>query len=89
MSLASGVGSHPGDDQHAFDEAVRLVLGLLTDDVAYLPEVPGRGAHADMVGRWMERNVTDMPAFPNPGTGGELVVGISHGTLPFAAMKDG
>jgi methionine synthase II (cobalamin-independent) len=51
MSTASGVGSHPGDDQHAFDEALRMVLDVLAEDVAYLPEVPGRGAHADMVGR--------------------------------------
>lgn len=50
MSLATGVGSHPGDDQHDFDEAVRLVVGELPD-LPYLPEVPGRGAHADMVGR--------------------------------------
>ncbi len=31
MTLATGVGSHPGDDQRDFDEAVRVVLG----------EVPG------------------------------------------------
>ena len=50
MTVATGVGSHPGDDQHAFDEAVRLVLGELTD-LAYLPEVPGRGPTADLTGR--------------------------------------
>ena len=50
MTLASGVGSHPGDDQHAFDEAVRLVLGELPD-LPYLPEVPGRGPAATMTGR--------------------------------------
>ncbi len=50
MTLASGVGSHPGDDQHAYDEAVRLVLGELPD-LAYLPEVPARGAGATMTGR--------------------------------------
>jgi len=49
MTLASGVGSHPGEDQHAFDEALRLVFGELS--LPYLPEVPGRGPHADMVGR--------------------------------------
>ena len=49
MTYASGVGSHPGDDQAAFDEALRLVLGELS--VPYLPEVPGRGPGADMVGR--------------------------------------
>ena len=50
MILASGVGSHPGDDQRDFDEAVRLVLGELPD-LPYLPEVPGRGAPATMTGR--------------------------------------
>ncbi len=52
MTLASGVGSHPGDDQHAYDEAVRLVLGELPG-LAYLPEVPGRGPIATMTGRGM------------------------------------
>jgi len=50
MAVATGVGSHPGDDQHDYDEAVRLVLGELTD-LAYVPEVPGRGAGATMTGR--------------------------------------
>jgi methionine synthase II (cobalamin-independent) len=50
MTLATGVGSHPGDDQRDFDEAVRLVLGEVPD-LAYLPEVPGRGAPASITGR--------------------------------------
>ncbi|HET6938341.1 MAG TPA: methionine synthase [Nocardioides sp.] len=50
MTAATGVGSHPGDDRHAYDEAVRLVLGELPD-LPYLPEVPGRGATATMTGR--------------------------------------
>jgi methionine synthase II (cobalamin-independent) len=50
MTVASGVGSHPGDDQRAYDEAVRLVLGELPE-LAYLPEVPGRGMTATMTGR--------------------------------------
>ncbi|MCW2853479.1 MAG: Methionine synthase, vitamin-B12 independent [Nocardioides sp.] len=48
--IATGVGSMPGDDQPAYDEAVRVVLGELTD-LPHLPEVPGRGAPAGMVGR--------------------------------------
>ena len=50
MTLASGIGSHPGDDQRDYDEAVRLVLGEVPD-LAYLPEVPGRGVTATMTGR--------------------------------------
>ena len=53
MTRATGVGSMPGDDQRAFDEAVRLVLGELVDPDAlpFLPEVPGRGVTAAMTGR--------------------------------------
>lgn len=47
--LSSGVGSHPGEDQRAFDEALRIALG--EPSLPYLPEVPGRGAIADLTGR--------------------------------------
>lgn len=52
MTASTGIGSHPGEDQRAFDEAVRMVLGL-APELPYLPEVPGRGAHANMTGRTM------------------------------------
>ncbi len=48
--LASGVGSFPGEDAAAFDEALRVVLGALPD-LPHLPELPGRGAAANMTGR--------------------------------------
>ena len=53
MTLATGVGSLPGDDARDFDEAVRLVLGELgpPDGLPHLPELPGRGALASMTGR--------------------------------------
>lgn len=52
MAAASGVGSHPGEDEHAYAEALRVVVGELSDGhVPYLPEVPGRGPHATMTGR--------------------------------------
>jgi methionine synthase II (cobalamin-independent) len=44
---ASGVGSLPGTDPV---EALRLVTGELPD-FAHLPELPGRGAGADLIGR--------------------------------------
>ena len=44
---ASGVGSLPGTDPV---EALRLVAGELPE-FAHLPELPGRGAGADMIGR--------------------------------------
>lgn len=53
MTFGTGVGSMPGDDQAAYDEAVRVVLGELAVEhgLPYLPEVPGRGAVATMTGR--------------------------------------
>ena len=50
MSLATGIGSMPGDDDVAYAEAVRLVLGELPD-LPHVPEVPGRGAAASMTAR--------------------------------------
>lgn len=53
-ALATGIGSFPGTDQRAFDEALSIVLGELGGHEAgipFLPEVPGRGAIAGMVGR--------------------------------------
>jgi methionine synthase II (cobalamin-independent) len=50
MIRATGVGSMPGDDASDFDLAVKVVLEELPD-LAHLPELPGRGAHADMTGR--------------------------------------
>jgi len=46
-TIATGIGSLPGDD---FAEAVRVVLGELPD-LPHLPELPGRGAIAGLVGR--------------------------------------
>lgn len=50
MTVATGVGSMPGDDDTAYVEAVRTVLGELPD-LPHLPELPGRGAGATMTGR--------------------------------------
>ncbi|WP_285774005.1 methionine synthase [Microtetraspora sp. NBRC 13810] len=46
-ATATGVGSHPGEDHL---EAIRVVFGELPA-LPYLPELPGRGVGADMVGR--------------------------------------
>jgi methionine synthase II (cobalamin-independent) len=50
VTVASGVGSWPGTTAEEYAEAVRVVLGE-APDLPYLPELPGRGAHAGMVGR--------------------------------------
>jgi len=64
---ASGVGSLPGDDPA---EAVRVVLGELPD-LPFLPELPGRGPHADLTGRTAAL-LTDLPVDLQP-TGWRLV----------------
>jgi methionine synthase II (cobalamin-independent) len=58
VTLASGVGSMPGgnvgdqaDNARFYDEATRIVVGEL--DLPHVPELPGRGAVADLVGRTM------------------------------------
>ena len=62
-TLATGVGSFPGTDQRDFDEALRVVLGEL--DLPFLPEVPGRGAEAGMIGRTLGL-VTELDADLQP-----------------------
>jgi hypothetical protein len=47
VGAATGVGSLPYDDR---DEAVKIVVGELPD-FPHLPELPGRGPGADLVGR--------------------------------------
>jgi hypothetical protein len=53
---ATGTGSLPGTDPA---EALRLVFGELPD-LPYLPELPGRGAGAELVGRTAAL-LTDLP----------------------------
>ena len=50
MIRATGVGSMPGDDAEGYDRAVKMVLDLLPD-LPHVPELPGRGPHADPTGR--------------------------------------
>lgn len=81
-----------GDTLFSFPEGVGFSkenTALLGQFNRFLAELKRSGVHADMVGRWMEKNVTEMPVIATPGTAGELVVGISDGGLPFAAIKDG
>ncbi|WP_297736732.1 methionine synthase [Nocardioides sp.] len=50
MTMATGVGSMPGEDDRDYAEAVRLSLGELPE-LPFVPEVPGRGPGAGMTGR--------------------------------------
>lgn len=47
MFSATGIGSHPGEDHL---ETLRVVFGEVPS-LPYLPELPGRGVGADLVGR--------------------------------------
>ena len=65
---ATGVGSFPGTAQRDFDEALAVVLGELAADergLPFVPEVPGRGTHAAMVGRTLGL-VTELDADLQP-----------------------
>jgi methionine synthase II (cobalamin-independent) len=50
MTLATGVGSMPGDDAAAYLHATRMILDELPD-LPHLAELPARGAAATMTGR--------------------------------------
>ena len=47
MALATGIGSMPGTD---FAESIRIVLDTV-GGLPHVPELPGRGVHAGMIGR--------------------------------------
>ena len=80
-----------GGNLFSFPEGVgfrKENTALLEQFNRFLADLRRNGIHADMVDRWMEKNITDMPVIPNPDPVGELVVGISDGGLPFVAIKD-
>ena len=64
----------------AYDEALRVVLGELPD-LPYLPELPGRGPHADMTGRALAV-AADLGADLQPAgwrlTGSQGAAGVDH-----------
>jgi polar amino acid transport system substrate-binding protein len=79
-----------GDSLFSFPEGVgfrKENTVLLEQFNRFLATLKQSGVHADMVDRWMEKNITDMPVIGNPNPSGELVVGISDGSLPFARSR--
>ncbi len=54
----------------------------------FLADLRQNGQHADMTKRWMDKRETRMPEIPTAKTGEALKVGISSGSLPFAAFQD-
>ncbi|WP_436699336.1 methionine synthase [Nocardioides sp. BYT-33-1] len=68
MTRGTGVGSFPGTAQRDYDEALAIVLGELAPSahgLAFVPEVPGRGATAGMTGRTLGL-VTELDADLQP-----------------------
>ena len=55
----------------------------------FVKSIRENGKHADMVDRWMTKRDTRMPEIESSSTNGTLVVGISSGGFPFAAVQDG
>jgi len=55
----------------------------------FLKEITADGTHANMVKRWMNQGVLDMPAIENNGKNGSMVIGIvSDKGLPFTALRN-
>lgn len=83
MTFATGVGSLPGGDAAAYDEAVNAVLGELgsAPGLPFLPELPGRGVHAAMTGRGTAL-VRDLAVDLQPAgwrlTGTSATSGVDH-----------
>ena len=63
-------------------------IDLRTAFNTFLRGIRQNGVWADMVDRWMTRRSQKMPELPTSGTNGTLVVGISSGGFPFAAVQN-
>lgn len=55
---------------------------------AFLAGIRENGVWAGMVDRWITQRSQQMPDMPAPGTGDPLVVGLSSGGFPFAAVQN-
>ena len=62
---------------------------LRSDFNAFLAQIRANGVHGDMVNRWITLHNRTMPTLPAVGTNGVLVVGLSSGGFPFAAVQEG
>lgn len=63
---------------------------LRTQFNAFLKEIKSNGIYNDMVKRWMDDGVLDMPDIKNPAKNGTVKFGIvSDGGLPFSLMQNG
>lgn len=56
---------------------------------AFLTQIRADGVYDDMVTRWMKTHIRTMPTLPTAAPNGVLVVGLSSGGFPFAAVQGG
>jgi len=56
---------------------------------AFLVQIRADGVYDDMVTRWMKTHNRTMPTLPTAAPNGVLVVGLSSGGFPFAAVQNG
>ncbi len=61
---------------------------LRTSFNTFLASIRQNGIWADMVDRWMTRRSRMMPELPISSANGTLVVGVSSGGFPFAAVQN-
>ena len=66
----------------------RTSTDLRTAFNTFLKGLRQDGTWADMVDRWMTRRSQKMPELPTSGSNGTLVVGVSSGGFPFAAVQN-
>jgi polar amino acid transport system substrate-binding protein len=59
---------------------------LLTAFNAFLASIKRDGTYADMIDRWIEKGVYDMPELGSQPSGQVLTVGVSDGGMPFGGV---
>jgi len=98
LSLKEVFSNHPEFGllaENVFFAEIGAAFNQENDDLrvqfnAFLKEIRENGVYQDMVDRWMEKGMTDMPDIPTPNTNGTLKVGIvSDGGMPSTFIVDG
>jgi polar amino acid transport system substrate-binding protein len=65
-------------------------VALCTQFNAFLKEIKSNGVYADMVSRWVEKGVLEMPKIEGARPNGVLRAGVvEDGGVPFSFVKDG
>ncbi|MFH0761926.1 MAG: ABC transporter permease subunit [Bacteroidota bacterium] len=98
VSLKEVFSSHPEFDllaKNVFFAEIGAAFNQENDDLrmqfnAFLKEIRENGVYQDMIDRWMEKGITEMPDIPTPNTNGTLKVGVvSDGGMPSTFILNG